>query len=343
MSVASQLGYIAASILFILGLRMLGRADTARRGNLVSASGMLLAVLVTLAQGGLDYTWIVVGLVVGTAIGVVAAQRVQMTQMPEMVALFNGSGGLASLLVGWAEYHNAPEATGLVAAMAIFAAVLVGAVTFTGSVVAWGKLSERIPGRPILFSGQQLVNGVIIALALILGILFVAMPASGYPYLLLLVLVALIFGVLFVLPIGGADMPIVVSLLNSYSGIAASAAGFIIGNTVLIVAGSLVGASGLILTQIMCKAMNRSLANVLFSGFGSAAAATGGRTVEGEVQALTAEDAYYILEAARNVLIVPGYGMAVAQAQHAVRELSELLEANGGSATSPPSARATAA
>jgi NAD(P) transhydrogenase subunit beta len=322
-----QLAYIAASVLFIYGLKMLGHARTARRGNLVSAGGMLLAVVVTLLQGGLDYTWILVGLVAGSGIGAFAARRVQMTQMPEMVALFNGSGGLASLLVGWAEYHNSravPPVTGI----AIFFAVLIGAVAFTGSVIAFGKLSERIPGRPIQFRGQQVVNGGLVVAALLLGALFLVSPADAYPLVVAIIVISLALGVLAVIPIGGADMPIVVSLLNSYSGLAASAAGFVIGNNVLIVAGSLVGASGLILTQIMCKSMNRSLANVLFSGFG-APGAEGARQVEGEVQALSAEDAYYILEAARSVLFVPGYGMAVAQAQHAVRELADLLEANG--------------
>lgn len=323
-----QLAYIAASVMFIFGLKMLGRAETARNGNLVSAAGMLLAVVVTLFQGGLDYTWIVVGLLIGSAVGVVAARTVQMTQMPEMVALFNGSGGLASLLVGWAEFHRASGPVDAVTSVAICFAVLIGAVAFSGSVVAFGKLSERIPGRPILFPGQQAVNAGLVAGAVVLGVLFLLLPADAYPFLLLLILVSLVLGVLAVIPIGGADMPIVVSLLNSYSGLAASAAGFVIGNNVLIVAGALVGASGLILTQIMCKSMNRSLANVLFSGFG---AATGGksREVEGEVQPISAEDAYFILEAARSVLFVPGYGMAVAQAQHAVRELGDLLEANG--------------
>jgi NAD(P) transhydrogenase subunit beta len=327
MSVLVQLGYIAASVLFIVGLKMLGRAGTARSGNLVSAAGMLLAVLVTLAQAGLDYTWILFGLLVGSAIGLVMARRVQMTQMPEMVALFNGTGGLASLLVGWAEYQDS-RAVDPVTGVAIFFAVLVGAVAFTGSLVAFGKLSERIPGRPLQFAGQQIVNAGLIVAALALGALFVVAPENAYTLFLLVVAISLVLGVLAVIPIGGADMPIVVSLLNSYSGIAASAAGFIIGNNVLIVAGSLVGASGLILTQIMCKSMNRSLANVLFSGFGAPTKGEA-RQVEGEVQPITAEDAYYILEAARSVLIVPGYGMAVAQAQHAVRELADLLEAIG--------------
>ena len=322
-----NLAYIAASVLFIYGLKMLSRPETARRGNQVSALGMLLAVVVTLFSAGLSYVWIFVGILIGAAIGAVAAQRVQMTQMPEMVALFNGSGGLASLLVGWAEYLRAPEADEFTAAVTILA-ILVGGVTFSGSVVAFGKLSGRLPGKPIMFANQQLVNIILLAGALVLGVLFTLFPASSYLLLIVVIVAALALGVLAVIPIGGADMPIVVSLLNSYSGIAASMAGFIIGNNVLIVAGSLVGASGLILTQIMCKAMNRSLANVLFSGFGAVSTA-GSQQVEGEVKAISSEDAYYILEAASSVIFVPGYGMAVAQAQHAVRELADLLMANG--------------
>ena len=328
MDFAVDLAYIAASILFIYGLKMLGRAETARRGNMVSALGMLLAVVVTLLAAGLSYLWILVGIVVGSAIGAVAARRVQMTSMPEMVALFNGSGGLASLLVGWAEYLKNPNAP-LFTAIPILLAILIGGVAFTGSLIAFAKLAGRMPGRPILFGGQQFVNAVILLATLVLGVVFVLAPATSYWALLLAIGIALILGVMAVIPIGGADMPIVVSLLNSYSGLAASAAGFVIGNNVLIVAGSLVGASGLILTQIMCKSMNRSLANVLFSGFGAVTAAGASGQVEGEVQPISAEDAYFILEAAASVIFVPGYGMAVAQAQHAVRELADLLESNG--------------
>ena len=322
-----NLAYIVASVLFIYGLKMLGRAETARRGNLVSALGMLLAVVVTLLAGGLDFTWIIVGLVVGSAIGATAARSVKMTAMPEMVALFNGSGGLASLLVGWAEYLRNPDSVTFTATATVLA-VLIGGVAFTGSVVAFGKLAGWISGRPIRYRGQQFVNGLIVAASVVCGVLFILNPGGSYTLFLIVIAAALILGILAVVPIGGADMPIVISLLNSYSGLAASAAGFILGNNVLIVAGSLVGASGLILTQIMCKSMNRSLANVLFSGFGSIIQSSSSQ-VEGEVKALSGEDAYYILEAASNVLFVPGYGMAVAQAQHAVRELADLLEENG--------------
>ena len=322
-----NLAYIVASVLFIFGLKMLGRAETARRGNMISAIGMFLAVVVTLLVGGLDFTWIIVGIVVGGAIGVFAARTVQMTSMPEMVALFNGSGGLASLLVGWAEYLRNPEvATFTVTAVVL--TVLIGGVAFTGSLVALGKLAGWITGRPILYRGQQIVNALILVGVGVVAVLFILEPGVNGTLFLVIIGAALLLGVLAVIPIGGADMPIVISLLNSYSGLAASAAGFILGNNVLIVAGSLVGASGLILTRIMCKSMNRSLANVLFSGFGAVIESTS-KQVEGEVKPLTNQDAYFILEAASSVVFVPGYGMAVAQAQHAVRELADLLQANG--------------
>ena len=330
-----NIAYIVASVLFIYGLKMLGRPETARRGNLVSAVGMLVAVVATLLVGGLSFTWIILGLVIGTAIGVYAARTVQMTEMPEMVALFNGSGGIASLLVGWAEYHQrfviSPLGIDAFTAAAIFLAILIGGVAFTGSLVAFGKLAGRIPGQPIKFANQNLYNAGLFGLIVVLGVLFCLNPGTGLAYLLLVlsILASLALGILLVIPIGGADMPIVVALLNSYSGIAASMAGFIIANNVLIVAGSLVGASGIILTNIMCKAMNRSLANVLFAGYANTASGGGSAQVEGEAKPISADDAYFMLEAADNILFVPGYGMAVAQAQHAVRELAELLEANG--------------
>ncbi len=324
-----ELTYIVAAILFIIGVRMLGRAGTARRGNLLSAVAMLLAVAVTLVQSGLNMTWILVGLVVGALVGAVAARMVKMTAMPELVALLNGSGGAASMLVAWIEYHNNPALDSFTG-VATFLALVIGGVALTGSMLAFAKLSERISGRPIMFKNQQLINGGILLATLALGAVLVVWPESSYWAVILILLLSLVLGVLAVLPIGGADMPIVVSLLNSYSGVAASAAGFIVGNTVLIVAGALVGASGLILTQIMCKSMNRSLANVLFSGFGavteSSDAAAG---PQGEATPITPDDAYYILEAARNVIVVPGYGMAVAQAQHVVKELADLLTDNG--------------
>lgn len=336
MNTIITLAYIVSSVFFIYGLKMLSKPTTAVRGNKISALGMLIAVVATLLHGGMDYKWIILGIVIGGSIGTVAAIRVPMTSMPEFVALFNGTGGLASLLVGWAEYNkflNTPDATlEIVPLIAIYLAVLIGGVTFTGSMVAYAKLAERIDGKPVLYSGQQIVNGVLLALLLFCGLVYVIAPGSviAQPLFYLAVVLSLVLGVLVTIPIGGADMPVVISLLNSYSGLAACAAGFVISNTVLIVAGSLVGASGIILTTIMCKAMNRSLTNVLFSGFGAAEGASGsGQAAVGEVKAISAEDAYYVLEAASSVAFVPGYGMAVAQAQHVVRELGDLLSANG--------------
>ncbi len=326
--ILTDLGYIVACVLFIFGLKMLGRADTARRGNLISAVGMLIAVVVTLLDKHIvTYHWIIAGGIIGTLVGAVAAQRVKMTAMPEMVALFNGFGGLASLLVGWSEYHRNPESS-LFTMIATALAVLIGGITFSGSMIAFAKLAEKITGKPILFKGQQIANAALLLAAIVCAIWVSINPAQAYPVFIVMVALSLVLGVLAVIPIGGADMPVVISLLNSYSGLAACAAGFVILNNVLIVAGCLVGASGIILTQIMCKAMNRSLANVLFSGFG-AASGKKSEGYKGEAKPISAEDTYMLLEAARSVVIVPGYGMAVAQAQHAVRELGELLAANG--------------
>jgi len=318
--------YIAAAVLFILGLKMLGRAETARRGNTISAVGMLIVVVASLFQQGLSYEWIVLGVVVGAAIGAAFALRVQMTGMPELVALFNGFGGAASVLVGWAEYHTRPD-LGLAVAIPVVLAVVIGAVTFTGSLVAWGKLGGILDGKPVQFSGQKALNLLLVVALLAVGIGYVIEPAAGYLLFAVVLGTGLILGVLLTIPIGGADMPVVIALLNSYSGLAACAAGFVIENNVLIVSGALVGASGLILTNIMCKGMNRSLANVLFGGVGAAASA--GVAVEGEAKPISPDDAYYILENANSVVVVPGYGMAVAQAQHAVKELGQLLEDNG--------------
>ena len=338
--------YIVSAMLFVYGLKMLGKATSARKGNLISAIGMLLAVLTALASDNLiHWPWILVGLVAGSVIGALAARMVAMTSMPEMVALFNGFGGIASLLVGWVEFQRLHSAGLLKSApwsdLAIISVtVLIGGVTFTGSLIAWAKLSEKLSSKPVLYSGQQIVNGL--AVVLILGaILLVSLgrPLMGpgallpflgpYPVLMILGGLSLILGVMVVIPIGGGDMPVVISLLNSYSGMAACAAGFVISNNVLIVSGALVGSSGIILTKIMCKAMNRSLANVLFSGFGAGGGSKKSAGFTGEANPISVGDTYPILEAAQNVLIVPGYGMAVAQAQHAVQELASLLEENG--------------
>ncbi|MCK4560783.1 MAG: NAD(P)(+) transhydrogenase (Re/Si-specific) subunit beta [Calditrichia bacterium] len=320
--------YIVSAILFIYGLKMLSSPATARRGNFISAIGMFLAVVTTLINKEVvDFQWIVLGFVIGAVIGAFAARLIAMTQMPEMVALFNGFGGIASLLVGWGVYHSGPSVDSLTITT-IFLSILIGGVTFSGSLIAFAKLSEIIGGKPTLFPGQKVFNVLILIAIIAAGVLFIISPVSSYDILIAIIVLSLILGVLAVIPIGGADMPVVISLLNSYSGLAACAAGFVIQNNILIVSGALVGASGIILTKIMCKAMNRSLSNVLFSGFGATTTGKGGKQ-EGEVKPIVAEDAYYILEAASSVAFVPGYGLAVAQAQHVVRELGDLLEANG--------------
>ena len=334
-----NLAYIAASILFIFGIKMLGNASTARRGNFLSSLGMLLAVVVTLLNREIitSYSLIVGGLALGASIGFIWAKKVQMTGMPELVALFNGFGGLASLLVGWAEYargstlewgatsYENPSFTVFV----IVLAILIGGITFTGSIVAYLKLSGKMGGSPTNFPGQNAINASLFLALLGVGVFLAVNYASGSATIAFYTVmgIALLLGILGVIPIGGGDMPVVISFLNSCSGLAAAAAGFVILNNVLIVAGCLVGASGLILTVIMCKAMNRTLGNVFFAGFGGASSS--GTAVEGEMKAITIEDAYYVLEAATSVVVVPGYGMAVAQAQHAVKELGSILEDNG--------------
>ena len=360
MQIIATILFLIAGICFIMGLKLLGKPETARKGNLVSAVGMTLAALGTLTsimsgtEGAFDAStliWIFAGMVVGTAIGIPAAKMIKMTAMPEMVALFNGFGGIASLLVGWAELqrhyatahaavadaaHSAEAAieTGssvsVSSAIAIFLAVFIGGVTFTGSVVAWGKLSGKLPSPPVLYAGQRVINGIMVLALLACGVWIAIDPTAQAPLYISIVL-SFILGVAFVVPIGGGDMPVVISLLNSYSGLAACAAGFAVNNVLLIITGALVGASGIVLTRIMCMAMNRSLPNVLFSGFGAVdtGGGGGGGDENREAKILTPDKAYYMLEAAQKVIFVPGYGMAVAQAQHAVKELATLMEANG--------------
>ena len=319
-----QIAYVVSAALFIFGLKLLGSAGTARRGNTLSAIGMLIAIVAALTdQGIVDYRFILGGFVIGGLIGATASRLVQMTAMPEMVALFNGFGGMASLLVGAAALSGAG---GTFTLITIVLSILIGGVTFTGSLIAYGKLSETIGSGAVMFKGQQVVNSLIVIGILASAVMFCLTPSDPV-WLYAVIGLSLLFGIMLVIPIGGADMPVVISLLNSYSGLAACAAGFAVNNNILIVAGSLVGASGIILTQVMCKAMNRSLSNVLFSGFAAVSDET--VEIEGEVKPITVEDAFYVLEAATNVAIIPGYGMAVAQAQHVVKELCELMEENG--------------
>jgi NAD(P) transhydrogenase subunit beta len=323
------LAYVASGVLFIYGIKGLTHPRTAVRGNMLGASGMALAAVATLFVEGMGFGWIIAGIIIGSAIGAVLATRVQMTEMPELVALFNGFGGLGSFLVAAAEMHGGSHGTQ--EAVAIAAAGLIGAVTFWGSLVAYGKLAEKyVPGNAVIFPNQQLINAGLLVASLGLIVWLALDPAAWVAFWLLFIL-ASVLGVLSVIRIGGGDMPVVISLLNSYSGLAAAAAGFILSNTVLIVAGSLVGASGLILTQIMCVAMNRSLPAVLFGTLGPA---EGGKKLDvaeiyKNVKSTSADEVAMLFDVAQRVVFVPGYGMAVAQCQHGVRDLANLLEARG--------------
>jgi len=329
-----NLAYLLAAVLFILGLKGLAHPRSAVRGNLLGALGMLLAVVVTLLdQRIIGYGTLIIGLVAGSGLGALLALTVKMTAMPQLVALFNGFGGGASVLVAGAalaettSVEAGPPATFLVA---VAASGIIGAVTFSGSLVAFAKLKEIVRGS-LRFPGMQVLNAMLLLCAAGAGAWLVAEPANGWNFWSIVAL-ASVLGLLLVLPIGGADMPVVIALLNSYSGLAAAATGFALQNSGLIIAGSLVGASGLILTGIMCRAMNRSLTNVLsgrVGGAGAGAASSGEEIYEGRVKASSAEEVALLFDVARRVVIVPGYGMAVAQAQHAVRDLCNLLEGRG--------------
>lgn len=341
-------GYLASVLLFMFGIMRMGKVKTARSGNQMAAGAMILAMISQFVEmGQINPWWIVGGLVIGSLIGLIASIKVEMTEMPEMVALFNGSGGIASALVAMAAYlfagvpavplmsarvGEAPPS--IVNGLAIVLSIIIGCVTFTGSLIAFGKLSGKVSGSPVLLPGRHVINAALLLMSLGGGVL-VVFTTGGTPGLGMIVAItvmALILGVMLVIPIGGGDMPVVISLLNSYSGLGAAMAGFAINSQVLIVSGSLVGAAGLILTQIMCKAMNRSLANVLFGGFG--AEDTGGKKGGGadeykNVKAAEGEECAMILEDVESLIVVPGYGMAVSQAQHLVRELGDMMEERG--------------
>ena len=327
-----QIAYITASILFILGLRSLTRPDKARRGMQQAAVGMLFAIAGTLVNHEiLDYKWIAIGMGIGVVLGYPLGMWVPMTAMPQRIALALSFSALAATLVGIAEYHTGAHGAGIghAKAAALGFEVMLGALTVAGSLVAAGKLQEWLPSRPLTFNGQNMVNGALFAF--ILGLFaFVVMQPHASNVFYAMVGLSAVFGMLFVMPIGGADMPVVVALLNSYAGLAACATGFAIGNQVLIIAGALDGASGFILSILMSKAMNRSFGNVLFGAFGSTTAASGKLAAGMQVRSITVEDAAIQLAYAQLVIIIPGYGMAVAQAQHQVRELGELIERRGG-------------
>jgi len=327
-----NLVYVIASILFISGLKGLTHPRTAVRGNLTSALGMLLAVVVTLLANGLSYQYILLGFAIGALIGAVAATRVQMTQMPEMVALFNGFGGGASALVAGAAFVIAlsrGQVPDLQMTVSTGLSGLIGAVTLTGSLIAFGKLAGKLPGGQITFPGHKVFN-LLLAAGAVTAVVWLSLDPSQLTAYWLVVGIAAVLGASLTLPIGGADMPVVISLLNSYSGLAAAATGFVLMNNVLIIAGSLVGASGIILTRIMCVAMNRSLANVLFGTLApTEGSATADEVYAGKVKATSPEEVAMLFDTAQRVCVVPGYGLAAAQAQHTVRDLANILEARG--------------
>jgi proton-translocating NAD(P)+ transhydrogenase subunit beta len=330
----TNLLYLVTIVTFILALRFLSNPAHARRGNQVGAAGMLLAIVVTWVNVGTTSWWaIALGMLVGGGFGAVAARKVKMTAMPQMVALFNGVGGGAAALIALAELHRVlpePGKPTVDILIAIALSALIGAISFSGSLVAFAKLQELIGGRPITYPGQQFVNAAVFLVAVGAGVAIVAGVQDEW-LLWVLVAASAVFGVLFVLPIGGADMPVVISLLNAFTGLAVAAGGFELENNVLIVAGMLVGASGTLLTLMMSRAMNRSIANVLFGAFGQVTASSGGAAtgIDGTVRPTTADDVAVMLAYAQKVVIVPGYGMAVAQAQHDVRALADLLESRG--------------
>jgi NAD(P) transhydrogenase subunit beta len=330
----SNILYLVTIVTFILALRYLANPAHARRGNQIGAAGMVLAIVVTWIKIGTTSWWaIVLGMLIGGGFGAAAARKVKMTAMPQMVALFNGVGGGAAALISIAELHRIlpePGAPKVDISVAIVLSALIGAISFAGSMIAFAKLQELIGGRPITYPGQQFVNALVFLAAVGSGVVLIAGVQDEW-LLWILVAASAVFGVLFVLPIGGADMPVVISLLNAFTGLAVAAGGFELENNVLIVAGMLVGASGTLLTLMMGKAMNRSIANVLFGAFGQVTASSGGpaTAMDGTVRPTTADDVAVMLAYAQKVVVVPGYGMAVAQAQHDVRALADLLEERG--------------
>jgi NAD(P) transhydrogenase subunit beta len=327
--------YLVCAILFIIGLRRLSSPSTARSGNQLAAIGMAFAIVATLVdERVLTFGWIVLGAAIGGIGGAIGARKVKMTAMPQMVALFNGFGGGAAALVALADYHDTVGLPGHVAAriiVSILFSSVVGAVSFSGSMIAFGKLQEVITGSPVVLPGQRVITGALFAVVLVLCVIL-GTGHESQPLLAVTMVLGLLLGIQMVMAIGGADMPVVISLLNAFTGLATASTGFVLSNNVLIIAGTLVGASGTLLTQMMGKAMNRTIANVVFGAFGTGsggAAAVGPGSADGQVRATTADDVAVMLAYARRVVIVPGYGLAVAQAQHNVRELADLLERRG--------------
>ena len=323
--------YLLSSILFIIAIKKLGKVNTARQGNFLSAFAMLIAIIATSIK--LEFynpKFIIVGLIIGTIIGLISAKKVAMTSMPELVAIFNGLGGGASGLVAIAALFL-PDTQSVIADASIVLTIIIGTITFSGSFVAYGKLKGYISSQPITYKGQNILNGLVLFSIIIISYFAIINP-ENINFFYIIIISGLLLGILSVIPIGGADMPVVISLLNSYSGIAAATAGFVLENHVLIVSGALVGASGIFLTNIMCKGMNRTLGNVLFSAFGSNENSAINESISGTniaIKEMSADNAAYTMQASDSVIIVPGYGMAVAQAQHEVRKLSDELEKKG--------------
>ena len=322
--------YVLSSVLFIFGIKRLSHPKTARSGNFISSMGMLIAIITTLvAYGNISLELVGLGILIGSIIGAFFAIRVEMTQMPQMVAIFNGFGGIASALIASAEYLNPDGILSTFSLSTISLSVFVGTLTFTGSFIAFGKLQGFISGQPIVFSGQQILNGII-ALFLVATAAFTVSTLDSINYFYILLALSAVLGITLTIPIGGADMPVVISLLNSYSGIAAASTGFVLNNNALIISGALVGASGLILTNIMCKGMNRSLANVIFGAMGlDQGSSENAEAKQINIKSYSTEEAAMIFDAAEKIIVVPGYGLAVAQAQHAVREVADFLSKKG--------------
>lgn len=320
--------YLFASILFILSLGGLSSQESAKRGIMFGIVGMIIAVLATVLDTRVQgHVYILISVAIASVIGVMLARKVEMTAMPQLVAILHSFVGLAAVLVGFGSYHEGADTVHLIE---VFVGVFIGAITFTGSIIAWGKLDGKIRSKPLLYPGRHAVNIILVLISVVLGVLFVQAPGtSGLIYLLIMTAIAFFIGVMLVMAIGGADMPVVVSMLNSYSGWAAAAAGFMLSNDLLIVTGALVGSSGAILSIIMCEAMNRSFLSVIFGGFGDTPVKGSDQVIEGEVTSITHEETAELLKEAKSVVIVPGYGMAVAKAQYPIREMVDILRKEG--------------
>ncbi len=331
--------YLFAGILFILSLGGLSSQESAKRGVYYGIVGMFIAIVSTVLGKDVNgHIYIVIAIAIASVIGVLVARKVQMTAMPQLVAILHSFVGLAAVLVGFGSYldpHtlNLPDSERTIHLVEVFIGVFIGAITFTGSIIAWGKLDGKIRSKPLLYPGRHIVNITLVIISIVLGVLFTMAPGTdGMLYLYIMTAIAAFIGVMLVMAIGGADMPVVVSMLNSYSGWAAAAAGFMLGNDLLIITGALVGSSGAILSIIMCEAMNRSFLSVIFGGFGDAPVETSG-DIEGEVTSTTHEEVAEMLKEAENIMIVPGYGMAVAKAQYPIHDLVDILQKEGKKVT----------